>query len=251
MRVLHLVAGAGGMYCGSCLHGNTAVAALRGARVDALLLPLYTPLRTDGPDMSLPRVAMGGINVYLQQHIAAFRRTPWIIDRLLDRRPLLRLAARFGAATQPERLGALTVSMLRGEEGRQRKELDQLVRCVETEIRPDIVHLNNAMLAGAVRPLVRRLGLPVMEAWATGLPVVVPAAGTFPEWIEQHRGGLLYAPEDVAELAAALGRLVGDAALRRELGRDGWQAVRREYHAQKMAQRTAALYRHVLDTHKA
>ena len=47
MKIVHLVAGAGEMYCGSCLHANTLAAALRREGHDVLLAPLYMPLRTD------------------------------------------------------------------------------------------------------------------------------------------------------------------------------------------------------------
>ena len=67
--------------------------------------------------------------------------------------PLLRWASRRGAGTRPERLARLTVSMLRGEEGRQRKELEKLLRWLETEVRPDVVHLSTVLLAGVARQI--------------------------------------------------------------------------------------------------
>ena len=154
--------GAGGMYCGSCLHGNTLAAALRAAGQDCLLVPMYTPIRTDEESVSIDRVAFGGINVYLQQHSAIFRHTPWALDRLLDRPRLLRWATSRSASVRPERLGAMTVSMLEGEQGRQRKEVEKLVQWLGRDIRPDVVHLNNAMLIGAARQITRRLGVPVV-----------------------------------------------------------------------------------------
>jgi len=162
MRVVLLTAGAGGMYCGSCLHGNTLAAALRSAGEDVVLVPLYTPLRTDEEDVSISRVAYGGINVSLQQRWAVFRHTPWLLDRVLDHPALLRWMTARSARTRPENLGELTVSMLRGEEGRQRKELDKLVRWLEREIQPELVHLGNVLLAGLARQLRRRLGVPVL-----------------------------------------------------------------------------------------
>ena len=162
MRIVHLVAGAGGMYCGSCLHGNTLVSALRAAGEDVLLVPMYTPLRTDEEDQSTDRVAFGGINAYLQERSALFRYTPRFVDRLLDHPRLLRWLSSRAWSTRPEGLGALTVSMLRGEEGRQRKELDKLVGRLEEEIRPELIHLSNAMLAGTARQLSARLGVPVV-----------------------------------------------------------------------------------------
>jgi glycosyltransferase involved in cell wall biosynthesis len=162
MKILHLVAGAGGMYCGSCLHGNTLAAALRGVGEDVILLPLYTPIRTDEENASHAKVAYGGINVYLQEHSALFRRAPSILDRLFDYPGLLRWATMRRSITRPENLGALTVSMLRGEEGRQRKELEKMVRWLESNFRPDVVHLNNVLLAGVARQLQRRLSVPVV-----------------------------------------------------------------------------------------
>ncbi len=150
------------MYCGSCLHGNTLAAALCAAGQDCLLAPMYTPIRTDEETVSIDRVIFGGINVYLQQHWALFRHTPWFVDRLLDRSGLLRLAARHGAAVRPERLGALSVSMLEGEHGRQRKEVEKLVQWLDRDIRPDVVHLNNALLIGVVREITGRLHVPVV-----------------------------------------------------------------------------------------
>jgi glycosyltransferase involved in cell wall biosynthesis len=60
----------------------------------------------------------------------------------------------------PAKLGDLTVSMLLGEHGRQKKELQKLVNWLSDE-RPDVVHLSNSMLLGMAREI-RRLGLPVI-----------------------------------------------------------------------------------------
>lgn len=163
MKIVYLAAGAAGMYCGSCLHDNTLAAALRRRGHDVLLVPTYTPTRTDEPNESIGRVFFGGINVYLQQQLACFRHTPWFLDRLLDHPPLVAwLAARGAASTRAENLGPLTVSMLRGEAGNQRKEVEKLVHWLSTEIRPDIVHLSNSMLLGMARSIRRELGVPVV-----------------------------------------------------------------------------------------
>src|SRR5437762_1513939 len=81
MKIVYITAGAAGMYCGSCMHDNTLVAALHQLGHDAILLPTYTPLRTDEEDISQQRVFFGGINVYLQQKSGLFRHTPWFLDR--------------------------------------------------------------------------------------------------------------------------------------------------------------------------
>jgi glycosyltransferase involved in cell wall biosynthesis len=162
MKIVHLASGAGEMYCGSCLHGNRLAAALRAAGQDVLLVPLYTPIRTDEENVSVDRVAFGGINVYLQGVSAFFRHTPWLLDRLLDHPRLLRWAAKSGSRTRAEQLGKLTVSMLQGEEGRQRKELDKLIHWLRRDVRPDLIHLSNVLLVGLARELARRLDTPVV-----------------------------------------------------------------------------------------
>jgi hypothetical protein len=162
MKIVYLAAGAGAMYCGSCLHGNTLAAALCAAGQDCLLVPLYTPLHTDEENVGIRRVAFGGINVYLQERWALFRHTPWAFDRLWNWPPLLRWVAGRSASVRPEHLGPLTVSMLEGEHGRQRKEFEKLVQWLARDVRPDIVHLNNALLIGVARQITRRLGVPVV-----------------------------------------------------------------------------------------
>jgi glycosyltransferase involved in cell wall biosynthesis len=162
MRIAYLAAGAGGMYCGSCLHDNTLAAALLKRGEDVILAPIYTPIRTDERDVSLPRVFFGGINAYLQQKIPLFRHTPRWLDGWLDHPALLRLVAGRGVSVDPAKLGGMTVSMLMGEEGNQRKELDKLVDWLLGEVKPDVVQLSNAMMLGLARRIAEKCGPPVV-----------------------------------------------------------------------------------------
>lgn len=161
MRVVYLTAGAGGMYCGSCMRDNTLVAALRRQGRDVKLFPLYSPIRTDEENVSEDRVYYGGINIYLEEKSAFFRHTPWIVDRMLNSPALLRRAMNMGSSASPESLGALTVSLLRGEDGPQRKELDKLIAGLADD-RPDIVHLPDIMFVGLAEQLSRRLGAKIV-----------------------------------------------------------------------------------------
>jgi glycosyltransferase involved in cell wall biosynthesis len=162
MRIAYITAGAAGMYCGSCMHDNTLASALIALGHDALLIPTYTPIRTDEEDVSLKRVFFGGINVYLQQKSALFRHTPWFVDRLLDAPGLLRWVSRFAVKTRAEDLGELTISMLKGEHGKQRKEITKLVRWLADDVKPDIINLSNVLLSGMVHELKERVRVPVV-----------------------------------------------------------------------------------------
>jgi glycosyltransferase involved in cell wall biosynthesis len=431
VQIVYLAAGAAGMYCGSCLHDNTLAAALLRRGEEVLLVPIYTPLRTDEANVSLPRVFFGGINAYLQQRFALFRHTPAWLDAWLDRPWLLNLVTRRASSVDPARLGPMTVSMLSGESGNQRKELAKLVAWICGEVRPDVVHLSNSMMLGLARqiqdqagpPIVCALsgedlfleqlvepyysqarqllreraseipaftalndfyaermadylsvprarvqviphgldldtydaptrpdrqpsgqplrigflarichekglhllveageqlarredlppfeiraagylgagtsylkdlqrraesgplagkfhydgepdlagkrqflasldllstptvyreskGLPVLEAWASGVPVVVPRHGAFPEMIAASGGGLLHEAEDPADLARCLAVLLQDPQQRNALGTAGKQAIRTRYHSAAMADQTLALYRRVVE----
>ncbi len=142
------------------MRDNRLAATLIAQGRDVTLMPLYTPLRTDETDVSAPRVHYGGINVFLQQSSSLFRHTPWWLDRLLDARALLAGVARFAGSTRPETLGALTVSVLRGQDGRQRKELDKLIAALRP-LRPDVINLANLMFVGLARRLRHALGAAV------------------------------------------------------------------------------------------
>lgn len=162
MKIAYIAAGAADMYCGSCLHDNTLASALQKMGHEVALVPTYTPLRVEGPTISLDRVFFGALNVYLQQKTAAFRHTPGAFDWLLDRPGLIRRAARLGASTDPTELGDLTYSILQGEQGFQAKELEKLIAWLRDDLRPDVVHLTNSMFAGFARNLRKELGVPVV-----------------------------------------------------------------------------------------
>lgn len=162
MKIAYITAGAAGMYCGSCMHDNTLVSALIARGHDALLIPTYTPIRTDEENVSQNRVFFGGINVYLQQKYWLFRRTPWLLDRLLDFPPLLRWVSKFAVQIEAENLGDLTISMLQGEDGHQAKEVEKLAAWLADELKPDVINLTNVLLSGVVHEIKRRRKVPIL-----------------------------------------------------------------------------------------
>lgn len=176
MRIVYITAGAGGMYCGNCLRDNTLAATLIRQGHDVTLVPLYTPIRTDETDVSLDQVFYGGLNVYLQQRLSLFRHTPRLLDGVLDAPGLLRWISRFAIDTDPHLLGALTLSVLEGEEGRQQKELRRLIEWLGRKPQPQLVHLTNSLLTGLARKIKSSLNVPVLcalqgeDVFLEGLP---------------------------------------------------------------------------------
>ncbi|MBL9146978.1 MAG: glycosyltransferase family 4 protein [Verrucomicrobiaceae bacterium] len=84
-------------------------------------------------------------------------------------------------------------------------------------------------------------GLYVIEAMASGVPVVQPDHGAFPEIIAATKGGVLCKPDDLDSLTSALEDLLIDHNKRDQLANDGIPRVRDEYSATKMAERFEAI----------
>jgi glycosyltransferase involved in cell wall biosynthesis len=163
MNILSITAGAADMFCGSCLRDNALAAELMARGHQVTLLPVYTPTVTDEPNMSSGRpVFYGGISVYLQQHLALFRHTPWLLDRLWDAPAVIKRFATGSINVDPRMLGALTVSTLRGESGYQRKEVKKLLHWLAGEPRPDVVNLPTSMLIALAAPIRRLLQRPIV-----------------------------------------------------------------------------------------
>jgi glycosyltransferase involved in cell wall biosynthesis len=431
LKILSITAGAANMYCGSCLRDNALAAELIRQGHHVILQPLYTPTRTDEPNVSRAGVFFGGISVYLEQKWRLFQWTPKFLDKLWDLGPVIRMFAGRGVTVNPGDLGALTVSILEGSNGRQRKEVNNLAAWVRSET-PDIVTLPYTLLISLARPLkeaarcpvvctlqgeelfldglaepwreralnlIRRQvdsvdafiavsqhearhmsaylripehrihtvplginlegyglerrsraaaynigylgrlapekglhllidayrllrqrsagracalevagylapenrrylesirtkmrewrlesefhyrgeldraqkarflqnidvfslpctydepkGIPVLEAMANGVPVVQPRRGSFPEMVEATGGGLLVEPDSAAALAAGLRAVMDDTSLALQLGRAGYEAVHRDWHIGRMAQRTVAVYQTALSAVRA
>jgi glycosyltransferase involved in cell wall biosynthesis len=149
------------MYCGSCLRDNTLAAELRRQGHDITLLPLYTPTRTDEPNVSSPEVSLNGISVCLCQEAAFFRRPRPLLDRLWNAPWMLHLATQTSIRVNPHSLGAMTVSMLRGEAGNQLKEIRKLTARLRAQQPPGLVTLPNSLLIGLARPIREALRRPV------------------------------------------------------------------------------------------
>jgi len=177
VRLLVVTAGAGGMYCGSCLRDNTLATELLARGHDVVLLPVYTPTRTDEENVSDSRVFFSGISVYLEQHVPLFRKTPAVLDFIWDAPAVIKLATGRGVSVDPEFLGDMTVSMLRGEQGHQAKEFRKLLAYLRLEDPFDVIVLPTSLLASLAPPLRRELRRPVVctlsgeDLFLEGLPL--------------------------------------------------------------------------------
>jgi glycogen(starch) synthase len=85
-------------------------------------------------------------------------------------------------------------------------------------------------------------GLIYLEAIRSDLPVVACAVGGVPELVEHDVTGLLIEPDNVSALIEALDRLILDCELRVRMGQAGRRRFLEQFTAERMVERTLALY---------
>lgn len=164
MNIMHIIPGSGGsFYCGNCLRDSKYVQAMRKSDHRVTKLPMYLPLFADEHDLSreIP-VFYGAISIYMKQLFPIFRKAPSWVDNALNSKPMLKLASKFAGSTRAKGLEEMTVSMLLGEEGQQKDELQRMVDWIVENCEPDVIHLSNALLLGLAQQLSERLNVPVV-----------------------------------------------------------------------------------------
>ncbi len=164
MKILHIIPGSGGsFYCGNCLRDSKFVEGMRKSDHTVVKLPMYLPLFADEHDLDrdIP-VFYGAISIYLKQMFPIFRKAPEWIDNLLNSGIMLKIASSFAGSTNAKGLEEMTVSMLLGEEGQQKTELERMIDWISTNCDPDIIHLSNALLLGLAHRLNEKMNIPVI-----------------------------------------------------------------------------------------
>lgn len=163
MNIIQIIPGSGGsFYCGNCLRDSKFVDSLKALGHRVVKIPMYLPLFSDEHDIGEIPVFYGAISLYLKQLYPVFRKAPAWVDRLLNSKPLMKLAAGMAGSTNAKGLEEMTVSMLLGEEGAQKDELDKMVDWIAEHCQPDIIHLSNALLLGLARRFKQKLNVPVV-----------------------------------------------------------------------------------------
>jgi glycosyltransferase involved in cell wall biosynthesis len=90
------------------------------------------------------------------------------------------------------------------------------------------------------------LGTSLYDAMAAGAPIVATRAGGIPEIVRDGETGLLVPPRDAAALAAAINRVLSDAALARRLTENAARFVRAEGTKERMVEETILVYEGLL-----
>jgi glycosyltransferase involved in cell wall biosynthesis len=163
LKIAHIIPGSGGsFYCGNCLRDSKYVKALKELGHHVIKVPLYLPIFDDAHDLDEVPVFYGAVNLYLKQQFPIFRYMPAFVEHALDSKSVLEMAARKAGSTRAKGLEGMTISMLLGEDGNQKEELERLVDWLVDEAKPDVVHLSNALLLGLAHRIKERMNVPVV-----------------------------------------------------------------------------------------
>ncbi|PLX19932.1 MAG: hypothetical protein C0599_10000 [Salinivirgaceae bacterium] len=163
MKVIHIIPGSGGsFYCGNCLRDSKYFDALRKMGIDVVKVPMYLPLTKKEENTEEVPVFYGAISIYLKQMMPVFRKAPKWVDKMLNSRPMLKLAASQAGSTRAKGLEEMTISMLEGEKGKQHDELEHMTDWMLEHYKPDVIHLSNALLLGLSNRLKEKLNTPIV-----------------------------------------------------------------------------------------
>jgi sugar transferase (PEP-CTERM/EpsH1 system associated) len=114
--------------------------------------------------------------------------------------------------------------------------------------RDDVPLLLRALDVFVLSSLVEGISNTILEAMASGLPVVASRVGGNSEIVDQGVTGLLVPRRDPAALATAIQRYVEDPQLRRRHGAAARRCVEEMFSIDNMVQHYHALYGNLLDT---
>jgi len=163
MNIIQIIPGSGGsFYCGNCLRDSKYVDALRNLGHQVIKIPMYLPLFSDEHDITDIPIFYGAISTYLKQVYPIFRKAPKWIDNLLNSKPMMKMAASMAGSTRAKGLEDMTISMLLGEQGEQKDELDKMVNWIAEHCKPDVIHISNALLLGLAKRIKEKIGVPVV-----------------------------------------------------------------------------------------
>jgi glycosyltransferase involved in cell wall biosynthesis len=87
----------------------------------------------------------------------------------------------------------------------------------------------------------------LLEGMACGIPVIATTVGSIPEVLSDGECGILVPPGDHVALSSAIERLIREEELRRRMGQNGLQTVRRRFTQRPALEGLRHSYHHLLN----
>lgn len=156
--------GTGGtFYCQNCERDIFLIKALEQRGHKVTVVPLYLPyLQGDEVLWEHTPIFYGAVNVYLGSVISWYKWVPGFFKKLMDSNRLLKLIARKSGTMRAEGLEEMTLSMMSSSWVRKSDDFQRMVGWINTQPKPDVIHLANSLLCGFIKPLQDIFNLPVI-----------------------------------------------------------------------------------------
>jgi len=165
MKIVYLITGSGGsFYCGNCYRDMLFLRAIRKVPgITGSAIPLYLPPDKSNTESGFDdKVFFGAISMYLREKVHFLKNMPAFFDKFFDSAPFLKLAASMAGTTRTEGLEELTLNMIEGDNAFKPAEVRRLVRYLEANGKPEIIHLSNALILGLARQLKKHLDVKIV-----------------------------------------------------------------------------------------
>ena len=165
MKVVFLVTSSGGsFYCSNCYRDMLYFTAVRiNEGVESSAIPLYLPPEKIYVESGFDQnVFFGAISLYIRERVHFLSKMPAFLDRILDSGPLLRLAAQRAGTTRSEGLEDLTLNMISSHVSTRENEIKRLVRYMNRNGKPDVIHLSNALVIGLAGQIKKELDVKIV-----------------------------------------------------------------------------------------
>ena len=175
MKILLIIPGSGDtFYCGNCFRDNLHAQALRNAKQDVVIMPLYLPLTGKSFRADTP-LFFPATSYYVSQKYFGERKMPQVFEKILDSPAVLRLASHFSGTTSAKGMEQMTLSMIKGSDKHFEYQPEKLINWIMNHDRPDIIHLSSSLLIGIAKALKSQINIPVVcslqdeEIWVDSL----------------------------------------------------------------------------------
>ena len=161
MKILFIIPGSGdSFYCSNCLRDTLYADTLRRAGHDVIVLPLYLP--PQGMSVEVSPLFFSAVSFYVACTLNGKKALPKWLMKLLETKPILKIAASLSGTTSSKGLETMTLSMINGVGEAFEKEVESLIEWIEHHECPDVIHLSTSMLIGIAKSIKQRLSIPIV-----------------------------------------------------------------------------------------
>ena len=175
MKILFIIPGSGdSFYCGNCFRDNLQASALRNAGHDVIIMPLYLPLRHKSFQADTP-LFFPATTYYVAQKFFGRRKMPKWIKKLTGSNTMLNFASSMSGTTSAKGMEDMTLSMIKGDDLAFTDHINQMINWIQTQEKPDIIHLSSTLIIGIAKVLRKQLNIPIIcsvqdeEIWIDSL----------------------------------------------------------------------------------